>query len=281
MHRFSPDGPSRPGSALVAVAWRLSWASLGPTASVAAGAVLFLIVGRHPGLAAREPTVRAAAVPEPQLTPVAAPATHSPTARRRRHARCPRRTPPRGAGRGAWRDGRRSQPIEGIGPKLEELCHSLGFFHFDQIANWTAPRVAWVDENLTGFKGRVTRDKWVAQARLILDGRARTSSCAAPRRTITDDGAPPRPGSPAGPAGAPGRASCWPATMVLWMAAQWLGGQLGWEARYVFLFDLAALAAFLWALVVTYRIWRATPEHRKTYDAEGSGPDLHQPLRDA
>lgn len=46
------------------------------------------------------------------------------------------------------------------------------------------------------------------------------------------------------------------ATMLAWMAAQWLGGQLGWEARYVFLFDFAALGAFFWALVVTWRIWR-------------------------
>jgi len=46
-------------------------------------------------------------------------------------------------------------------------------------------------------------------------------------------------------------------TMLLWMAVQWLGGRLGWEARYVFLFDFAALAAFFWALVVTWRIWRS------------------------
>ena len=46
------------------------------------------------------------------------------------------------------------------------------------------------------------------------------------------------------------------ATMVLWMGAQWLGGQLGLEARFVFLFDLAAIAAFVWAMVVTYQIWR-------------------------
>jgi hypothetical protein len=45
-------------------------------------------------------------------------------------------------------------------------------------------------------------------------------------------------------------------TMVLWMGAQWLGGQLGWETRYVFLIDLAAIAAFVWALVVAYQIWR-------------------------
>jgi hypothetical protein len=46
-------------------------------------------------------------------------------------------------------------------------------------------------------------------------------------------------------------------TMLLWMGVQWLGGQMGWEARYVFLFDFAALGAFLWALIVTYRVWRA------------------------
>jgi Family of unknown function (DUF5337) len=45
-------------------------------------------------------------------------------------------------------------------------------------------------------------------------------------------------------------------TMILWMGAQWLGGRLGWETRFVFLFDFAALAAFGWALVVTYQIWR-------------------------
>jgi len=45
-------------------------------------------------------------------------------------------------------------------------------------------------------------------------------------------------------------------TMILWLGAQWLGGRMGWEARYVFLFDFAAIAAFIWALVATWRIWR-------------------------
>ena len=45
-------------------------------------------------------------------------------------------------------------------------------------------------------------------------------------------------------------------TMLLWMGAQWLGGEMGWEARFVFLFDLMALAAFTWALVVTWRLWK-------------------------
>ena len=46
------------------------------------------------------------------------------------------------------------------------------------------------------------------------------------------------------------------ATMILWMVAQWLGGQLGLPPRYVFLFDLLALAGFFWALMVTWQIWR-------------------------
>ncbi len=61
--------------------------------------------------------------------------------------------------------------IKGVGPKLEQLCNRLGFWHFDQIANWTDDEVAWVDANLEGFKGRVTRDNWVEQAKLLAEGR--------------------------------------------------------------------------------------------------------------
>ncbi|MDA7428726.1 NADH-quinone oxidoreductase subunit E [Primorskyibacter aestuariivivens] len=60
--------------------------------------------------------------------------------------------------------------IKGIGPKLEKLCNSMGFYHFDQIANWTAEEIAWVDQNLEGFKGRVSRDNWVAQADTLSKG---------------------------------------------------------------------------------------------------------------
>ena len=60
--------------------------------------------------------------------------------------------------------------IKGIGPKLEKLCNSLGFFHFDQIADWSADEEAWVDANLEGFKGRVSRDTWIAQAKVLAAG---------------------------------------------------------------------------------------------------------------
>ncbi len=50
-------------------------------------------------------------------------------------------------------------------------------------------------------------------------------------------------------------------TMVLWLGAQWLGREIGLAGRYAILFDLAALAAFFWALVVIFRIWRRRREN--------------------
>lgn len=58
--------------------------------------------------------------------------------------------------------------IEGIGPALEKLCNALGFYHFDQIAKWSAEDVAWVDANMKTFKGRIVRDKWIAQSKIII-----------------------------------------------------------------------------------------------------------------
>ena len=61
--------------------------------------------------------------------------------------------------------------IKGVGPKMEALLHKLGFYHFDQMAAWTAKDVAWVDENLEDFKGRATREDWVQQAKDLAAGK--------------------------------------------------------------------------------------------------------------
>ncbi|MEZ5888146.1 MAG: DUF5337 family protein [Paracoccaceae bacterium] len=45
-------------------------------------------------------------------------------------------------------------------------------------------------------------------------------------------------------------------TMILWMAAQWAGARIGLHPSFAFLFDLAALAALFWSLVVLYRLWQ-------------------------
>ncbi len=60
--------------------------------------------------------------------------------------------------------------IKGVGPALERMLNRMGFFHYDQVAAWTSEEVAWVDANLDGFNGRVTRDEWVAQAQILASG---------------------------------------------------------------------------------------------------------------
>jgi predicted flap endonuclease-1-like 5' DNA nuclease len=60
--------------------------------------------------------------------------------------------------------------IKGVGPKLESMLNDMGFYHFDQIAQWGPDEVAWVDSNIKGFKGRVSRDNWVEQARTLASG---------------------------------------------------------------------------------------------------------------
>ncbi|RMH49707.1 MAG: hypothetical protein D6686_07425 [Alphaproteobacteria bacterium] len=60
--------------------------------------------------------------------------------------------------------------IKGVGPKLEQTLNALGVWHYAQIASWSEAEVAWVDANLKGFRGRVSRDGWVEQARKLAAG---------------------------------------------------------------------------------------------------------------
>lgn len=60
--------------------------------------------------------------------------------------------------------------IKGVGPKLNDLLHSLGIHRFDQISRWTSGDVAKVDSHLGSFKGRIDRDSWIEQAGLLAKG---------------------------------------------------------------------------------------------------------------
>lgn len=62
------------------------------------------------------------------------------------------------------------QRLSGVGPKNEKVLHSLGFFHFDQIAAWTSEQIEWVDNHLK-FNGRIRREEWTKQARLLAEGK--------------------------------------------------------------------------------------------------------------
>jgi predicted flap endonuclease-1-like 5' DNA nuclease len=115
-----------------------------------------------------EPAPAPAKVRAPEPTPKAEPAAAPPAPVMAAPSGAPSRPEALSGPRGGKADDLKL--IVGIGPKLEKLCHTLGFYHFDQIAKWTASEVGWVDENLEGFKGRVTRDKWVAQAKVLASG---------------------------------------------------------------------------------------------------------------
>lgn len=44
--------------------------------------------------------------------------------------------------------------------------------------------------------------------------------------------------------------------MLAWLGIGWLGGHYDWAAKWAYLADLAAIGAFVWSLLVTWRIWR-------------------------
>jgi predicted flap endonuclease-1-like 5' DNA nuclease len=63
--------------------------------------------------------------------------------------------------------------IDGMSPKTASALNALGIYHFEQIANWSAANVAWVDQYLR-LRGRIEREQWVEQARALARGGAAT-----------------------------------------------------------------------------------------------------------
>ncbi|MBX5144453.1 5' DNA nuclease [Rhizobium lentis] len=61
--------------------------------------------------------------------------------------------------------------IAGIGPKLEQVLNARGIRSFAEIAAWTDEEIARLDAEL-GFNGRIGRDDWTGQAK-VLAGRGR------------------------------------------------------------------------------------------------------------
>lgn len=60
--------------------------------------------------------------------------------------------------------------IKGVGPKLVALLGELGITSYAQIAAWTDADVARIDARLGRFAGRITRDQWIEQAKLLAAG---------------------------------------------------------------------------------------------------------------
>jgi predicted flap endonuclease-1-like 5' DNA nuclease len=61
--------------------------------------------------------------------------------------------------------------IRGIGVLIEKKLNSMGVATYEQIANWTAQDIDRVSQQLD-FKGRIERENWVEQARILASGGA-------------------------------------------------------------------------------------------------------------
>ncbi|MGB5078457.1 MAG: hypothetical protein WBO17_13340, partial [Sphingorhabdus sp.] len=60
--------------------------------------------------------------------------------------------------------------LKGVGPKLNTLLKTLGVNSFRQVAGWSAADIAEIDSKLGTFAGRIERDNWVDQAKLLVNG---------------------------------------------------------------------------------------------------------------
>lgn len=60
--------------------------------------------------------------------------------------------------------------LKGLGPKAASILNDLGVTRFAQIASWNDADVAAIDAQMGAFKGRIGRDRWVDQARLLAKG---------------------------------------------------------------------------------------------------------------
>lgn len=60
--------------------------------------------------------------------------------------------------------------LKGVGPKLLARLHELGIHRLDQIAGWDDTEIDRIDRQLGRFQGRIRRDEWVTQARLLASG---------------------------------------------------------------------------------------------------------------
>lgn len=59
--------------------------------------------------------------------------------------------------------------ISGVGPKLEATLHQIGIYQYDQVSAWKKTDIKKVDDQLK-FKGRIERDDWMAQAKILAKG---------------------------------------------------------------------------------------------------------------
>lgn len=105
------------------------------------------------------PTITPAPLPEPETEPELVPATAPAPAAKPEAAPTP-----------ATASGDDLTRIKGLGPKIAAMLGEQGITSFAQIAAWSDADVERIDATLGRFQGRITRDQWVEQAKLLSAG---------------------------------------------------------------------------------------------------------------
>jgi len=68
-----------------------------------------------------------------------------------------------------WTEADDLKRIRGIGVLIEKKLNSLGVTHYEQVANWTGADIERIS-NILDFKGRIERENWIEQARILATG---------------------------------------------------------------------------------------------------------------
>jgi len=65
------------------------------------------------------------------------------------------------------------QAIKGVGPFIEEKLNALGIYTFSQVSKMNSDLEEQVNQAIEFFPGRVKRDEWANQAKVLLDETAK------------------------------------------------------------------------------------------------------------
>lgn len=129
------------------------------TATFVLGAIAMLILGYAFGYIASGGWPKGAAA-----AAAAKPVARKPSARGKTAAK---RAPARRKASSTKKDDLKK--ISGVGPGIEKKLNAMGVKTYRQIANWKAADIRQADEKLN-FKGRIKREDWVKQAKVLASG---------------------------------------------------------------------------------------------------------------
>ncbi|ESX91057.1 protein in NADH-ubiquinone oxidoreductase complex [Mesorhizobium sp. LSHC412B00] len=141
-----------------------------PSSSAPAALVSTAATAKSAPAAKPTPAKPAAAKPAAAKSAAAKPAASKPAAAKaapKAAASKPAAVPKKAAPAAGKADNLRR--LIGIGPVNDKLLKGLGVTTYAQIAGWTAADVKRIEDTLN-FDGRIAREKWVEQAKLLAAG---------------------------------------------------------------------------------------------------------------